>query len=468
MRTHTLAVLSALFWLACTSSGDSSDPVADVPDSAAGEVADDEEVAVTPDVSLKPDVTPDTGLPEMPCQPQCSVCGADNGCGEVCVHNDLCSDGLVCTMDHCDPEKGCVFVTDHGLCDDSKPCTDDLCVSAEGCTNEPREGACDDDNLCTMDDQCLDGQCLGAGQLECDDENVCTDDSCDPMDGCTYANNTAMCNDGDVCTKIDDCVDGVCTGSDPMDCDDGNPCTDDFCHPEGGCAYTFNDIACDDSSDCTVDEACIAGECIGSGSLDCDDGNPCTYDSCLDDGGCAYENLSEIFCGDGTICTSGDTCQAGQCIPGAPLDCDDGNPCTVDICHPEEGCQYEMFNGPCDDGNPCTESDVCQDQLCTGLPLVCIDGEQCIEGVCECINGCLDKACGFDGCGNYCGHCEYGLYCEENQCVGIGGCPQPGPYGSNVGQPLPDATLYDCEGNPYTIHDLCQHKATWMVHYAGW
>ena len=47
-------------------------------------------------------------------------------------------------------------------------------------------------------------------------------------------------------------------------------------------------------------------------------------------------------------------------------------------------------------------------------------------------------------------------------------CPPPPPYGTNVGDTTGDAVLEDCDGNTYTIHDLCGLKASWIFNYAGW
>ena len=54
--------------------------------------------------------------------------------------------------------------------------------------------------------------------------------------------------------------------------------------------------------------------------------------------------------------------------PAAPtcdMSCDDGNPCTSDVCDPELGCVFRSNSASCaDDGNPCT-NDVCSAGACT-------------------------------------------------------------------------------------------------------
>ena len=66
-------------------------------------------------------------------------------------------------------------------------------------------------------------------------------------------------------------------------------------------------------------------------------------------------------------------------------DCDDGDPCTDDICDVETGECSQAFNvAPCDDGVACSDNDICENGTCVGVPN-CREGELCnVEtGVCE-------------------------------------------------------------------------------------
>jgi hypothetical protein len=66
----------------------------------------------------------------------------------------------------------------------------------------------------------------------------------------------------------------------------------------------------------------------------------------------------------------------GTLVPAAPAGaqsppcggagCDDGNPCTDDICDPEAGCLHAHNNLPCSDGNACTTNDACVAGTCVG------------------------------------------------------------------------------------------------------
>jgi len=54
--------------------------------------------------------------------------------------------------------------------------------------------------------------------------------------------------------------------------------------------------------------------------------------------GSAEACTTNAECDDGSVCTGIETCQAGVCIPGTPLTCNDGNACTLDSCDATNGC----------------------------------------------------------------------------------------------------------------------------------
>ncbi len=70
-----------------------------------------------------------------------------------------CNDNSVCTLDKCDPTKGCVYPT---ACDDGNPCTIDSCQNGQcAVTNLADTTGCDDLDPCTTDTHCSGGKCLG-------------------------------------------------------------------------------------------------------------------------------------------------------------------------------------------------------------------------------------------------------------------------------------------------------------------
>jgi hypothetical protein len=77
------------------------------------------------------------------------------------------------------------------------------------------------------------------------------------------------------------------------------------------------------------------------------------------------------------VWVSGERPGAGGC---SPPDCDDGIPCTIDICNPETNtCEWIADDAACDDGDLCTV-DVCDPPAggCTNSPR--LDGTECAVG----------------------------------------------------------------------------------------
>lgn len=120
----------------------------------------------------------------------------------------------------------------------------------------------------------------------------------------------------------------------------------------------------------------------------------------IDDTCCDPGDPQWLVCQDGLFCNGQETCTCwGQCEPGAPVNCDDGNPATVDRCieGPPPGCDHgirECFQpADCDDSNPCTD-DRCEAFACvrTALPVgsSCDDALWCNGGgVCDALGACV-------------------------------------------------------------------------------
>jgi hypothetical protein len=138
---------------------------------------------------------------------------------------------------------------------------------------------------------------------------------------------------------------------------------------------------------------------------DCEDFNPCTIDTCDPGIGCVFDGTGVTDpCDDNNACTENDVCQgdaAGTCA-GTGIDCDDGNPCTADLCDPATGCDNDGtgITDPCDDNDACTENDVCQGDAagtCSGPPVDCDDNDPCTEDSCNPVIGCVHDP--IPGCG---------------------------------------------------------------------
>jgi hypothetical protein len=113
--------------------------------------------------------------------------------------------------------------------------------------------------------------------------------------------------------------------------------------------------------------------------------------------------LSDASCGDGNICNGVETCRAGVCTAGTPLNCDDGDPCTVDSCEPRSGCQHTTVAdlGSCSTvipGGENKKSDCYVFADVAGMhpienpkTLVCADGDPTCDMDGKCNNVCILK-----------------------------------------------------------------------------
>jgi len=401
---------------------------------------------------------------------QANTCNPGTGlCAMVPVHEgEACDDGDACTVgDAC--QDGTCHPGTLAICEDQNPCTMDSCDPERGCVFAPVPGTCDDGNACTTDDQCVSGLCLGT-PVTCNDGNPCTTDSCDPASGCQSRNAEGPCNDGSACTIGDFCSDGTCQpGPDSLQCDDGNPCTEDLCDPTTGCIYRVrNGEVCDDGSACTGGDVCQGEVCVGGPQVTCEDGNPCTDDSCDPTAGCVFSIREGLACDDDDRCTQQDRCTATGLCTGSPVGCDDGNPCTEDACDPASGCTHAPLDegSPCDDGNRCTLSDSCSRGRCLpGIAKVCpADDNPCTVEVCaastgDCVSVPVSGTCD-DG-----NPCTLGDQCVDGQCVGGGqtlSCDDGNPCTRDScdpatgcqNLPLDDGTTCD-DGSACTVNDAC-------------
>ncbi|MBU6210555.1 MAG: hypothetical protein KGR22_11655 [Planctomycetes bacterium] len=177
------------------------------------------------------------------------------------------------------------------------------------------------------------------------------------------------CDDHDPNT-VDSCVNGTCQHVNP--CDDGIPCTIDAFDPKAGtCTHTYRD---------------------------CDDGNTCTADSCVN-GNCVHTTNVSSPCDDGNLCTGGDACFGGQCTPGFPVNCNDGNPCTIDYCNPCVGCLHVPGNCLTSDAQRTAKVGRCALAICGAMPTCCEVAwdDTCLEfaasiDVCTDIDQLMDRS----------------------------------------------------------------------------
>ena len=189
-------------------------------------------------------------------------------------------------------------------CDDDDPCTlEDTCNAAGECIGEPM--FCDDGDPCTIGDFCLDGECApGPDLCECD-----TDDDCTKLDDGDPCNGQVVCQLSPMpstCKLDPETV---------IDCSKYEPgqCHNFVCDPEaGGCVQepTNEDGACDDDDPCTLENKCVAGECVGDPLEACGIGLPCVFGNDCTEGFECMETMPGGYC-------SWDDCEAFPCPEGA-------------------------------------------------------------------------------------------------------------------------------------------------------
>ncbi len=273
-------------------------------------------------------------------------------------------------------------------CADSNPCTTESCTVGLGCTQVATLGACDDSNHCTVGDTCAnDGLCLGTPK-DCVDANPCTQDDCEPATGCQHLPADGACDDADPCTVGDACAKGSCApGSSALACDDSDPCTMDGCTKGAGCTH-----------------AKIAACC--KSAAQCDDGTVCTTDACPAGTHQCTHVPNSSGCEDGSLCTVGDACAEGKCKGGAPANCTDNDPNTLDTCDPNLGCQHVPSDGPCDKDSDCNDKNACTSDKCvsewfgpkkcthTAIQGCCVTASNCATGdSCKQASSCKDGKC---------------------------------------------------------------------------
>lgn len=386
MRTDLGAVLlalvltSAVLVTGCEQSG-AELPLGAVDVAAAADVTEAEEVSVP--VSSADVIQPVDTMGSTPDLPPEDSCPPGSGCfGEPCSENSDCFSAL------CVPHLGDM------VC--SKPC-DESCPAGWLCQGVTSADAdltfvcvsqherlclpCSENSDCGQDvgstSLCIDGGAEGSFcGSGCEGETLCPDGYLCEVKEHTGGGASAQCvPESGVCGCSDQAMNlGLSTS-----CSISN----EFGSCEGVRTCAVEGLtACDAMT--PLEEVCdgVDNDCDGDvDEVACDDGNPCTEDLCTGSDGCLFEPLTGGECLDGDPCTSADHCADGVCV-GAPVLCDDDNPCTDDACDDLGGCAFEPNLGPCDDGKECSVADMCNELgECLGVDLGCdcVTDEECGE-----------------------------------------------------------------------------------------
>jgi hypothetical protein len=355
------------------------------------------------------------------CQPVAPACASNADCEacQVCVNGQCMGTGVVECFDDADCLAGfrcqtyadqpcknhCVDLTCDLLdclpggspCDPYfSPCpSGQVCVEPyKGCCGQCQAAECATDADCGACAVCLDGTCMGLGDISCMADadcgagQVCVIDAANPC--ANHCEEAVPCAADTDCAPCQSCANGVCVTPPPAgclddaDCAQGEVCVQglpgdcqNHCEPKG--------VACSTDADCGACAVCVANQCQGTGVLACADHADCGADQychqvlgepCKN----ACEALPEGACRDAADCAPGSQCVM---LPdGSGL-----GDCVATTCASDADC------GPCG---------ACVNGQCEGTGLVvcttdadCGPGKRCAVDESPCNNACVPE--GDDG-----------------------------------------------------------------------
>ncbi len=387
--------------------------------------------------------------------------GATAGDG-YCVDDVDCEDGDPCTEDSCTLDRCTHTAID---CDDGLECTPEGCKEED--STDGSEGSDGIDATDGADGTCVEGDCQCSDDDDCQaaDGAPCKATKCD-QGVCVLVGSEVPCDDSDECTENDACSEGSCTGS-PMKCDAGKTCVGGSCADAcelAGCECS-DDVDCDSLAGACKIGRCVEGQCevVDLAEGECDDGNPCTEGDVCKPDGCVGVKKD---CDDGLPCST-DSCQSGTCVH-SPCDCQsdedcilsDAGPCKVGECVAGD-CKVSLVSGTCDDGNPCTAGDACKSGLCSGSAMDCDDGWACSPDDCEGGQCFSDKS--MCDCEND-ADCGAASECEEHSCA-LGSCVANAKSGECEDDDPCTGTGH-CEAGDCKVSDIeCDDKVPCTLDY---
>jgi hypothetical protein len=290
----------------------------------------------------------DCDAPVPPDNHPCEVSGAP-GANDAAITDCVCAlDAWCCTSTW---DAFCVQLAEES-CEAPCDCTTLACDVDSDC-----EGCFGD--ACIGMWACSEGACVQGAAMVCeiDSASGCFINQCEPETGaCVSSPSDSLCDDGSACT-LDSCdvMGGLCVYTDSEVCGEQHPCLTSDAPGSGdeasmACLCEVDPYCCQTA----WDAACVTGASESCGfSCDCTTAPPESL-ACDIDADCAW-------CGDGA-CTGPFICVDGGCEASAPVVCDDADDsaCSKSMCEPTMGtCAVMTSDVFCDDGDPCT-LDVCQ------------------------------------------------------------------------------------------------------------
>ncbi len=272
------------------------------------------------------------------------------------------------------------------------------------------------------------------------------------------------CVSSDKC-QATQCVPGkfVCD-SDPIP--DGRPCSDGsgICQKGACCTGCFDGGTCQPGTDAKLCGVGGAEKCEN-----CDDGNPCTEDICGSKG-CEHPAVEagKSCDSDTNLCNGTAKCEGTVCKTAPAIVCNDGNVCTNDACVPATGlCAYTNNTASCSDGDVCTLEDKCSGGSCKGSGAPnCNDNEECTTDSCDKTLGCQHKPIAENTACDDGNICSTGDRCVTGKCVATGGlsCDDKNPCtkdacSANICGPTPEPNGTACVFDRCHINSECQGGA---------
>jgi hypothetical protein len=288
-----------------------------------------------------------------------------------------------------------------------------------------------EESSCKFDENCCSGTCCN--RTCCADGQSCCGGRCyDPCPDGQNRNSACTCAptepepecraDGDCPPATSPCQTAVCTDGEcgvantTGPCGDGGTCVGGVCE-ESQCSATR---PCPPPTEYCVTVACVEGTCVESPFV-CDDGNPCTNDICQPDGTCIFEPHPAGGNCPGGVCDGSGACIAGcQSAAECPIPSQYHPDCVDAVCAAGTCSFVENGFHHCDSYSPdlplyCVGG-VCEFQSCSAaVPNGdCDQGQTCCGGICR--NIWSDPS----NCGG-CGHSCPGSGCENGRCCSGGG-----------------------------------------------